>query len=133
MSNQVKIVVADDSPVYRTLVRETLSDKGYEVKVAVNGREAVELVADYRPALLVTDWEMPDLSGIELSKIVREDPTLFIYIILLTGNSNKEQVVEGLQSGADDYLTKPFHPGELVARVAVGLRMAELTREIQAK
>jgi len=133
MSNQVKIVVADDSPVYRTLVRETLSDKGYEVKVAVNGREAVELVADYRPALLVTDWEMPDLSGIELIKIVREDPTLFIYIILLTGNSNKEQVVEGLQSGADDYLTKPFHPGELVARVAVGLRMAELTREIQAK
>ena len=56
-----------------------------------------------------------------------------MYIVLLTGNSDKRQVVEGLQSGADDYLTKPFHPGELVARVAVGLRMSELTREIQEK
>ena len=133
MSNQVKIVVADDSALYRRLIRDTLKDKGHEVRVATNGHEAVELVSECRPAVLITDWEMPDINGIELSKIVREDTQSFVYIILLTGNSDKEQVVEGLQSGADDYLTKPFHPGELVARVAVGLRMAELTREIQEK
>jgi len=129
----VKIVVADDSALYRRLIRDTLKDKGHEVRVATNGHEAVELVSECRPAVLITDWEMPDINGIELSKIVREDTQSFVYIILLTGNSDKEQVVEGLQSGADDYLTKPFHPGELVARVAVGLRMAELTREIQEK
>lgn len=133
MPDQAKIVVADDSAVYRELVRRTLREKGHEVRVATNGREAVDLVSQYRPAVLVSDWEMPDMSGIELSKIVRNDPNSVVHIILLTGNSDKEQVVEGLQSGADDYLTKPFHPGELVARVAVGLRIAALTREIQDK
>lgn len=133
MSNQVKIVVADDSAVYRELVRRTLKETGHEVRVATNGHEAVELVTQYHPAVLVTDWEMPDMSGIELSKIVRDDPNSFVHIILLTSNSDKEQVVEGLESGADDYLTKPFHPGELLARVAVGLRISELTCEIQQK
>lgn len=133
MSDPVKIVVADDSALYRGLIRDTLKHKGHEVRVATNGREAVELVSEYRPPVLITDWEMPDMNGIELSKMIRKDPLPFVHIILLTANSDKEQVVEGLQSGADDYLTKPFHPGELVARVAVGLRMAELTREIQEK
>jgi len=128
-----QIIVADDSPVYRALVRDTLAQQGHDVIVASNGREAVKLASEYRPQVLVTDWEMPDLNGIELSRIVRQDPNSFIYIILLTANSDKEQVVEGLQSGADDYLTKPFHPGELVARVSVGLRISELTREIQCK
>jgi two-component system, cell cycle response regulator len=133
VSDHVKVVVADDSALYRRLIRDTLEDKGHDVRIATNGHEAVELVSDCRPAVLITDWEMPDMNGIELSKMIRKDTQSFVYIILLTGNSDKEQVVEGLQSGADDYLTKPFHPGELVARVAVGIRMAELTREIQQK
>jgi len=128
-----QIVVADDSPVYRSLVRDTLATNGHDVRVAANGSEAVELVIRHRPAVVVSDWEMPDLNGIELSKIIRQHSSLNVHIILLTANSNKEQVIEGLQSGADDYLTKPFHPGELLARVAVGLRISELTREIQAK
>lgn len=133
MSEQVKIVVADDSAIYRGLVLDALKQKGYEVRTAKNGRQAVELVSQCRPAVVISDWEMPDMNGIELSKIIRQGRESFVYIILLTANSDKEQVVEGLQSGADDYLTKPFHPGELLARVAVGLRMAELTREIQEK
>jgi len=133
MSEQVKIVVADDSAIYRGWVLDTLKEKGYEVRVASNGRQAVELIAQCRPAVVISDWEMPDMNGIELSRIIREDRDSFVYVILLTANSDKEQVVEGLQSGADDYLTKPFHPGELLARVAVGLRMAELTREIHEK
>lgn len=133
MPDQVKIVVADDSALYRGLIRDTLRDKGHDVRVAANGRQAVEMVSEYRPKVLITDWEMPDMNGIEVSQRIRKDSQSFVYIVLLTANSDKEQVVEGLQSGADDYLTKPFHPGELVARVAVGLRMAELTREIQEK
>jgi two-component system, cell cycle response regulator len=128
-----QIVVADDSPVYRSLVRDTLANQGHEVIVASNGNQAVELVLRYRPAVVVTDWEMPDLNGIELSKVIRQNSSLFVHIILLTANSNKDQVIKGLQSGADDYLTKPFHPGELIARVAVGLRISELTRDIHAK
>ena len=88
MARQAKIVVAGDSPVYRELVRQALVEKGYGVKVAANGRQAVELVSDFRPGVLVTDWEMPDLSGLELSNIVRQNPSSFVYIVLLTANSN---------------------------------------------
>jgi diguanylate cyclase (GGDEF)-like protein len=77
---------------------------------------------------------MPDISGLELCRRIRQDFQGFhSHLILLTSNSDKEQVVEGLAAGADDYLTKPFHSGELVARVAVGRRIAALHREIQAK
>ena len=128
------ILVADDSPVYRKLVEGALAQHGYLVSFAKNGREAIDLVSDSHPTLLITDWEMPDLTGIELcSRIRRNENTSFTYIILLTSKTNKDQLIEGLAAGADDYLTKPFHPGELLARVAVGRRMAELHREVQTK
>ena len=73
MPENVKIVVADDSALYRALVRDTLAEKGHEVIVAANAREAVDLVFQHRPAVLVTDWEMPDMNGIELSKIIRQE------------------------------------------------------------
>ncbi len=77
---------------------------------------------------------MPDISGLELCQKIRNDfPQNFAHIILLTSNTDKEQVVEGLAAGADDYLTKPFHQGELRARVNVGLRVVELHRQVQAK
>jgi two-component system, cell cycle response regulator len=128
------VLVADDSPVYRKLVEGTLAQQGYLVSFAKNGREAIEVVAQDHPTLLITDWEMPDLTGIELcGRIRRSENTSFTYIILLTSKTNKDQLIEGLAAGADDYLTKPFHPGELLARVAVGTRMAELHRQVQAK
>lgn len=77
---------------------------------------------------------MPDISGLELCKSIRRDfQQSYSYLILLTSNTDKEQVVEGLASGADDYLTKPFHPGELLARVGVGRRIIELHRQVEAK
>ena len=128
------VLVADDSPVYRKLVEGALAQHGYLVSFAKNGREAIDLVSDSHPTLLITDWEMPDLTGVELcSRIRRSENTSFTYIILLTSKTNKDQLIEGLAAGADDYLTKPFHPGELLARVAVGRRMAELHREVQTK
>jgi two-component system, cell cycle response regulator len=128
-----KIVVADDSRVYRTLVESVLARKGYEVVFAKNGREALMAVADHQPFLVITDWEMPDISGIELCKQIRLEHESYTYMILLTSNTDKDQVIEGLAAGADDYLTKPFHPGELVARVGVGRRVADLHRQIQKK
>src|SRR5216684_3734198 len=132
-SQDFKILVADDSPLYRKLVEETLGREQYVVCLAKNGREASDLLAEHHPALVITDWEMPDLTGIELCGQIRCDRSSYTYIILLTGNSEKDQIIKGLAAGADDYLTKPFHPGELLARVAVGRRIAELHRQLQAK
>jgi two-component system, cell cycle response regulator len=130
---QCKIVVADDSKVYRRLVEDVLAEHGYMIYFAHDGREAVNAVADHQPSLVITDWEMPDTTGIELCRKVRDNQDSYIYIILLTSNTEKTQIVEGLAAGADDYLTKPFHPGELLARVAVGRRVTELHRQLQAK
>src|SRR6266536_5461893 len=128
-----KILVADDSPLYRKLVEETLAHEQYAVCFAKNGREASDLLAVHQPALVITDWEMPDITGIELCGHIRRDGASYTYIILLTSKADKDQIIRGLAAGADDYLTKPFHSGELLARVAVGRRIVELHREIQGK
>jgi len=132
-TQEFKILVADDSRLYRKLVEETLGREQYAVSFAKNGRQASDLLAEHHPALVITDWEMPDLTGIELCGQIRCDRSSYTYIILLTSNADKDQIIKGLAAGADDYLTKPFHPGELRARVAVGRRIVELHREIQAK
>jgi two-component system, cell cycle response regulator len=128
------VLAVDDSAISRKLLEHSLSGQEYEVLFAKNGREALGLFREHQPAVVITDWSMPDISGLELCRCIRRDFQAFhAHVILLTSNSNKEQVVEGLAAGADDYLTKPFHAGELVARIAVGRRMVELHREIQAK
>lgn len=130
---KLNIVVADDSRMYRKLVESTLAQEQYTLSFAKNGREAVSLLAKHHPAVVVTDWEMPDMTGIELCSAIRKEHDSYTYIILLTSNTKKDQIVEGLAAGADDYLTKPFDPGELLARVAVGRRITDLHRQIQAK
>jgi DNA-binding response OmpR family regulator len=129
-----KIVVADDSRVYRLLVENALANENYELLFAKDAGEAFSLVGEHCPLILITDWEMPDASGMELCRQIRCDKSSdYVYVILLTSNSEKEQIVEGLASGADDYLTKPFDAGELLARVGVGRRLAMLQRELKAK
>jgi diguanylate cyclase (GGDEF)-like protein len=132
-TQEFKILVADDSPLYRKLVEETLGREQYVVCFAKNGRQASDLLAEHHPALVITDWEMPGLTGVELCAKIRSDRNSYTYIILLTSNAHKDHIISGLAAGADDYLTKPFHSGELLARVAVGRRIVELHREIQAK
>jgi diguanylate cyclase (GGDEF)-like protein len=128
------VLVVDDSPVYRKLVQDTLSSQQYSILMAKDGREALALFAEHLPSVVITDRVMPDLSGIELCQKIRtEHQSSYTYIILLTGMSEKDSVVEGLAGGADDYLTKPFHPGELLARVGVGRRIIDLQRQIEAK
>jgi two-component system cell cycle response regulator len=131
---QIRVLVGDDSAVSRKLVEQTLSEKRYSLVFAKSGRETVDLFAEHHPALVIVDWIMPDLTGIEICKHIRsKKQESYTYIILLTGKSGKESVVEGLAAGADDYLTKPFDPEELIARVGVGLRIMELQREIEVK
>lgn len=131
---ELKILVVDDSPVYRKLVEQSLAQEVCTILIAKNGHQALDLFAEHHPALVITDWTMPDISGLELCRRIRADfQPFYAYVILLTGNTNKEEVIEGLGSGADDYLTKPFHPGELHARVKVGCRIADLHQQLQAK
>jgi len=128
------VLVVDDSPVARKLVEHALPSDRYRILNAGTGQEALDSFAEHRPGLVITDWLMPDLSGIELCQRLRADfHNRFTYIILLTGVSEKSKVVTGLQAGADEYLTKPFHPEELLARAEVGQRIVGLHRELEEK
>lgn len=132
--DRLKVLVADDSAVYRKLVEQALTDADYSLLVARSGQEAIDLLGLHCPAIVITDWVMPDLTGIELCQRIRasaQNP--YRYVIILTSVSDKENVVKGLAAGADDYLTKPFHPKELLARVEVGRRLVELHRQVEAK
>jgi diguanylate cyclase (GGDEF)-like protein len=130
----ITVLIADDSPIQRKLVENTLSEEAYSVLFAKTGQEAMDLFAEHKPNLLITDWMMPDFSGIELCEYIRSQfKDSYTYIIILTSHADKENVVRGLAAGADDYLTKPFHPEELKARLAVGRRIVELHRQNEDK
>jgi diguanylate cyclase (GGDEF)-like protein len=133
-AQDLQVLVVDDSPVCRKLVERALEDNPYSPLFAKSGSEALELFARHLPAIVITDWMMPDLSGLDLCQRLRADLHRgYTYIILLTSIAEKDNVVKGLAAGADDYLTKPFDPGELLARIGVGRRIIDLHRQIDAK
>jgi two-component system cell cycle response regulator len=124
----VRILIAEDDLVSRYLLAKGLVEWGHEVVVTRDGLEAWDAVqADDAPVLAIFDWMMPGLDGPELCRKIRQDlPALPIYLILLTGRNSKEDLLGGLEAGADDYLTKPFDPNELKVRIKVGSRIIEL-------
>jgi len=124
----MKILIAEDDSISRRLLQAALVRWGYEVVVTTNGREAWEVLQNPDPPLLlVLDWLMPEVDGIEICREARQSDTLkSAYIILLTSRGSKEDVIQGLEAGADDYVTKPFDHGELRARVQVGARVVGL-------
>src|SRR4029077_201273 len=101
---------------------------------AKDGAEAIKLYEEHVPSIVITDWVLPDFSGLELCQRIRCDDTQpYTYIIVMTSKTEKGNVVQGLASGADDYLTKPFDPQEMLARIGVGRRIIDLNRELAAK
>ena len=130
----MKILIADDSIVSRHLLEATLRKWGYEVTVACDGAEALEaLQKGDAPALAILDWMMPGMTGPEVCRRIRQrarEP--YIYILLLTSKSQKEDLIEGMDAGADDYITKPFDQHELQVRLRAGRRLAELQAELLA-
>lgn len=133
-AKNLQVLVADDSAVYRKLVEHALEGDCYSLLFAKSGHEALDLFAKHAPQVVITDWMMPDFSGLELCQRIRSDPRRgYTYVILLTAITEKDNVVKGLAAGADDYLTKPFDPAELQARLGVGRRIIDLNREIEAK
>lgn len=124
----MKVLIADDDPVSRRLLEASLEKWGYDASAVVDGTSAWEAMQDpHPPQLLILDWLMPHIDGLELCRRARNLKSLrTCYIILLTSRATKSDIVKGLESGADDYITKPFDPGELRARVHVGKRVIDL-------
>lgn len=126
----MEILIAEDDAVSRRLLELFLIRWGYEVVMANDGNEALQILSrEIRPALAILDWMMPGIDGLELCRRVRENQdALPTHIILLTARNGKADIVQGLEAGADDYISKPFDREELRARVQVGVRMVELQR-----
>ncbi len=124
----MKILIADDESVSRRMLQGLLTKWGYEVVSAEDGKAAWEqLNIPDAPRIALLDWMMPGRNGVDVCREMRAHrPEPYTYILLLTAKDAKESVVEGLESGADDYLTKPFHPQELKARLRVGIRLLNL-------
>jgi diguanylate cyclase (GGDEF)-like protein len=130
----MKVLIAEDDKVSRMTLSACLRGWGYEVAPAENGREAFDLLADPDgPRLALLDWEMPEMDGIDVCAKLRTVSDLpFRYLILLTGRGREEDIIAALEKGADDYITKPWMPGELRARLGVGQRMVLLHEQIEA-
>jgi len=124
----MRIIVAEDDAISRTLLERTLQRAGYEVIAVENGAQAIaELVKEDAPRLALLDWIMPEKDGIEVCREMRRRREhAYTYLILLSSKESKEDIVAGLESGADDYLTKPFDVDELKARLRTGHRILEL-------
>ena len=124
----MKILVADDDAVSRRMMERLLHRSGYEVIPVQDGRQAAyELAREGGPRLALIDWMMPGLDGPTLCQEVRSrHDDLYVYILLLTSKESSEDIVKGLEAGADDYLTKPCHPAELKARLHTGRRVLQL-------
>jgi len=128
----MRVLIAEDDPTSRLLLTKVLEKWGYEVTVTTDGAEAWELLrCDDSPRLAILDWMMPEMDGVEVCRRVRAlDTRQPPYIILLTALGEKDHVVTGLEAGADDFVGKPYDPGELHARVEVGRRLVELNVEL---
>jgi diguanylate cyclase (GGDEF)-like protein len=124
----MKILVADDDPVSLRMMERTLQKSGYDVITVENGRQAAEeLTKIDGPRLALVDWMMPELDGPSVCREVRSRHNdSYVYVLLLTSRQSTEDIVMGLEAGADDYLTKPCHPAELKARLHTGRRILEL-------
>ncbi len=130
----MKILIAEDDAVSRRLLEKLLIASGYEVVATVDGPSAWELLqAPDAPRLALLDWMMPGMDGVEVCRQVRKRVGRpYIYILLLTARDAKIDVIEGLESGADDYLTKPYNTLELKARLRVGKRILDLEDDLVA-
>ncbi len=127
----MKILIADDSEVTLELLEMALTHWGHEVVRAKEGKEALRLLlSEEAPRIAILDWMMPELDGLSICRKVREANREGIYIILLTARDSQQDLIRGLEAGADDYITKPFNKNELRARIGVGIRIVRLQESL---
>jgi len=127
------ILLAEDDPISRRLFEKILAKEGFAVTAVENGRKALDLFHQRFFPIVLTDWQMPEMDGTELCRAIREEnPDRYVFIIMLTSKGSKDDIISGLSAGADDYLTKPAHYAELVARIKTGIRILELEKSLNA-
>ena len=125
-----QILIIEDDVLLRKILKNMLQVQGYEVIEASNGTEGLGKIQLYSPSLILCDWELPGIDGLTVCRTVKSDPDLsIIYIILLTARNSSQHQVEGLDSGADDFLTKPIDISQLSARIRAGLRVHDALKE----
>lgn len=127
-----EILVIDDDPTIRLVLTKALQKQGYNVTVAKNGQEGIEQAQQLRPALIICDWMMPQMDGLEVCRWVKKNPELSTtFFILLTARGEIEDRIIGLDTGADEFLPKPIEINELNARVRAGLRIYQLNQDLR--
>lgn len=128
----VQILIADDDALSRRILQDVLETWGYQVTVTKNGDEAWEVLQqDDPPNLVILDWMMPGLDGVDICQLLRQQAKpRYTYVILLTSRNRPEDIVQGLEAGADDYIVKPFNPDELKYRLKIGERIIDLEERI---
>jgi len=129
-----RVLVVDDSRAQRRILTASLQRWGFDVREADSGGAALRICADYAPDLVLSDWMMPGMTGLEFCRLFRDMARdSYGYFILLTSKSDKDEVAIGLDAGADDFLTKPVNAAELRARIAAGARILQMERELTDK
>ena len=124
--SDISILVVDDETAIRDMIAQSLRREGFTVMTAADAAEAKTLVINQRPELILLDWMLPDISGIELARQWKRDElTRDLPVIMLTARVDEDDKIRGLESGADDYVTKPFSPRELIARIHAVLRRVQ--------
>lgn len=123
----MRVLVVEDDALTAEMLEHALAEFGYEVAIARDGAEAFALIRTGRYRLVVSDWEMPEMTGVELCRQIRQRRSSgYVYVILLTSRRGTQNVIEGLNAGADDFISKPFQPQELCVRLRVGERILSL-------
>ncbi len=127
-----KVLIIEDDPLFRLVLTKALKNQGYDVTVATNGEEGLEQAQILRPGLILCDWMMPRMDGLEVCRRIKANPDLTTtFFVLLTAREGVEDRVQGLDNGADDFLSKPIEVNELRAKVRAGLRLHQLSQDLQ--
>ncbi|PYS29544.1 MAG: response regulator [Acidobacteria bacterium] len=128
----MRVLIVEDDTDSREMLRLLLEQDGHEVTCATNGREGLDSLSDSTFSVIISDWLMPELDGIELCRTVRAaDMPNYCYIILLTALRGKDRYLEAMDAGADDFVTKPYDPEELRARLMVAERIVRLQEHVR--
>ncbi len=130
----MKILIVEDDENYRAFMETSLRQKNYEVVAASNGKKALEILESEPVNFVISDWMMPAMSGVELCRQIRErNFDRYIYIMLLTAKAEKQDLIEGMESGADGYMVKTFEPEILEVYIRAGMRFMELERKLESQ
>ena len=134
MTHRFPILIVEDNRLTREFLEETIRRAGNEVFSVENGKQALELLSNKMFPIILMDWMMPEMDGLELCKEIRKNSKVlsnYVYIIMLTGKDSSDDIITGLEAGADDYLTKPFNQAELIARINTGKRILEMEKSLK--